>query len=73
VITDYLMPGMDGMEMSRKINEINDKIPIILISGFGDVISERQAGESGIGKILLKPVLTRELALAVREMLENTM
>ncbi len=69
VITDMYMPEMDGVQLTEKIRDVRPDIPIILCTGFSDVIDEEKASVLGIQKILMKPVLKRELATAVREVL----
>ncbi len=69
VITDMYMPEMDGVQLIEKIRHIKPDIPIILCTGFTDVIDEEKALVLGIKKILMKPILKKELATAVREVL----
>ena len=66
VVTDFTMPGMDGLELVRKIREIRPDLPVVLASGFSeDLASERLEGE-GIGGYVMKPFVARELDEAIQ-------
>ncbi|OPZ26778.1 MAG: Wide host range VirA protein [Deltaproteobacteria bacterium ADurb.BinA179] len=71
VITDQTMPGMTGLELSQKIREMRPDIPVILCTGYRDVIEERDAASIGIREILVKPTGTRELRSAIRRALSQ--
>ncbi|MCE5252489.1 PAS domain S-box protein [bacterium] len=67
VITDYMMPNMNGMDLSREIIKIRKDIPVILISGFGDMIHKEKLNEIGIKEVIMKPILTKDLAITIRK------
>ncbi len=71
VITDLTMPKMTGVELARKALEIRPGIPVVLCTGFNDVINEREASSLGIRELLLKPAGGKELKNAVRRALEH--
>jgi len=71
VITDLTMPGMTGIELTRRLQEIRPNIPIILCTGYKDVISQKEAESFGISGLLLKPSGANELKSAVRRALGN--
>jgi len=56
ILTDVTMPKMDGIEMSRKIKEVDSYIPIIILSAHNDATYLLEAIELGISGYLLKPV-----------------
>ncbi|MDM8522565.1 response regulator [Desulfococcaceae bacterium HSG8] len=70
VITDMTMPNMTGLGLSRKIMQIRPNIPIILCTGFSELITEEKAEASGIRKLVMKPMLMRKIAEVVREVLD---
>ncbi|MFZ5572316.1 MAG: cache domain-containing protein [Thermodesulfobacteriota bacterium] len=72
VITDSAMPKMSGERLSRLLKKIRGDIPVILCSGFSNSLSEEQTRETGICKNIKKPIVMREIALAIREVLEKT-
>ena len=55
VITDIMMPNCDGLEMCTKLKEINDKIPIIVLSAFSEKEKLLKAIDLGINKYFIKP------------------
>jgi|GEM_PF-1807667 len=70
VITDMTMPKMTGLELASRLRKCRPEIPIILCTGFSELVSEQKARASGFQRFLLKPVMMRELAFAVREVLD---
>jgi signal transduction histidine kinase/CheY-like chemotaxis protein len=71
VITDMTMPNMTGVELSQRIMEIRPNIPIILSTGFSELITEAQAKALGINAFISKPILKADLARTVRDVLET--
>lgn len=71
VITDLTMPGMTGLELSRKLQEKRPDLPIILCTGFNDVISQQEAKSFGIKELLLKPAGSKDIKDAVRRAFTN--
>jgi len=67
VITDMTMPNMTGTTLSREILKIRPGTPIILTTGFSQRIDEEEAMRIGIRKLLMKPVSLKDLARAVKE------
>ena len=52
VITDLSMPGIDGRELVRRIMAIRPETPVILSTGYGDVITDQEAKSLGIRRML---------------------
>jgi PAS domain S-box-containing protein len=71
VVTDMTMPHMTGEELARKILSVRDKCPVILCTGYSETITEIGAVEMGIRKYLSKPFSNQDLALAIREILDD--
>jgi len=70
VITDQTMPIMTGSEMSRELLRIRSDIPIILCTGFSEVIDEDKARAEGIREFVMKPFTTKEMAETIRRVLD---
>jgi PAS domain S-box-containing protein len=70
VITDLVMPGMDGMELAQEVLKIRPDIPVILCTGFSDTVNEQQAYKSGISEFMMKPFSLGELATTIRRSLK---
>ena len=71
VITDQTMPKMTGIELSQKLLEISPRIPIILISGFSNVIPVDMIKKIGIKEFIMKPFEIQELANIIRKLLDE--
>jgi signal transduction histidine kinase/ActR/RegA family two-component response regulator len=71
IITDLSMPGLTGDELAGEIHRISPQTPIILYSGFTDLMDEKAARDLGIRQFLTKPVDFRTLAQSLRDILDN--
>ncbi len=69
IITDLTMPNMSGVELAGEVIQIRGDIPVILCTGFSEILSEEKRSAIGIRKIIMKPVLRVEIAKAIREVL----
>ena len=72
IITDQTMPGMTGIELSRKILEIRPKIPIILCTGYCTLTFEEQAKIIGIKEFVEKPMTKIVIAKLLRGVLDES-
>ncbi|EHZ1577677.1 butyrate response regulator transcription factor BumR [Campylobacter jejuni] len=61
VITDIVMPIMDGLDMAREIKEISDDVPIVVLSAYSEKERLLRSIDIGIDKYLIKPVDIEEL------------
>ncbi len=71
VITDMTMPGMTGEQFARKCIQVKPQIPIILCTGFSDLIDEEKAYQVGIRKFIMKPFLKSDFIKSVRDVLDE--
>jgi YesN/AraC family two-component response regulator len=55
VITDQTMPGMTGVDLARRMLQIRPDLPIILCTGYSNLISEEKVKNLGIKGFALKP------------------
>ncbi len=69
VITDMTMPVMTGVELAQQILARRADTPILLCSGFSEAVNAARAKAVGVRGYIMKPILLRELAQAVRETL----
>jgi CheY-like chemotaxis protein len=72
VITDMTMPQLSGDRLARRLWEIRPDLPVILCTGYNEMISEDKAIAMGIRKFLLKPIDKDELAVAIRAALNSS-
>ncbi len=70
LVTDVLMPGMNGAELARKLSESNSEIRIIFMSGYSEDVLDNRAGVSGGENFLRKPFESEELIQMVRKVLD---
>ena len=71
VITDQTMPKMTGADLAEKLIRIRPDIPIILCTGFSELISKEKAERMGVRGFVMKPVVTKEMAGTVRKVLDR--
>lgn len=71
VITDMNMPNLCGDKLSQEMIAIKPDIPIIMCTGFSEVIEEHKAKHIGIRAFLMKPLLKSELAATIRQVLDE--
>ncbi len=71
VISDINLPGMDGLELLSRINIINSKIPVILITGFAEVSTMQNAIKLGVYDFLRKPFSLSELQISVKQAVQK--
>ncbi len=65
VITDIKMPGMDGLELLKKIKEIDSEKEVIIVTGHGDIDSTITALQYGASDFITKPVRDAVLSIAI--------
>ena len=68
MITDLNMPGVDGLELSRKGLELAPQMPIIMNTGGISPSITRQAMEIGISRVMGKPYLAQEMLQTIRDL-----
>jgi two-component system response regulator MprA len=72
VILDVLMPGLDGLEVCRRMRATGDRTPVLMLTARAEV-SERVAGlEAGADDYLVKPFASEELVARLRALLRRT-
>ena len=67
VFTDVGMPGMSGWELSREIRRENPRIPIAVITGWGEVVGSHEQKAAGVNWIVAKPFTADRIAELVQE------
>jgi PAS domain S-box-containing protein len=70
VVTDMTMPNMTGEKLAGELMKVRSDIPVIMCTGFSGRISEEEAKEIGIKAFVMKPLVMRDLAKTVRDVLD---
>lgn len=65
-VIDYKMPYLDGLELTRKLRELNVATPIVLFTGYPDEAFSAKAATAGVRHVLFKPHLEDSLIGQVR-------
>ncbi len=70
LITDLTMPNLTGMQLAELVRLRHPDLPIIMITGYSEELTEDIKEKFGIQAILMKPVVANELAKTVRKILD---
>ena len=70
VVLDVNMPGMNGLDLQREMNALGIALPVIFLTGHGDIPMTVQALKAGAAHFLTKPVQEKELMGAIQQALE---
>ena len=71
LVLDVRLPGVSGLDFQRRLVEAGFQIPIIFITGHGDIPMTVKAMKSGAVEFLTKPFLERDLLGAIRQALDR--
>ena len=71
IISDIMMPQIDGYEFARTVREMNQEIPILFMTAREDFESKRKGFGAGIDDYMVKPIDLNELALRIEALLRR--
>lgn len=71
IISDIMMPEIDGFEFAQTVRKINQRIPILFMSAKDDLPSKQRGFRLGIDDYMVKPIDLDELVLRVRALLRR--
>jgi two-component system response regulator HydG len=71
VVTDLKMPGMDGVELVKKLHEQDKELPVLVVTAFGEVQTAVAAMRAGAEDFLTKPVDFDALLLSIERAIER--
>ena len=69
VLTDQTMPDMTGIDLARKLISVRPDIPVVLITGYRDVVDAESARKAGVKVVVGKPMTRAEIGLAIKQLL----
>ena len=70
LVLDVLLPGVNGLDFQKELTRANIRIPIIFITGHGDIPMSVRAMKAGAVEFLTKPFQDEELLTAIRQALD---
>lgn len=71
IISDIMMPTIDGFEFAETVRNINEKIPILFMTALDDIKSKKRAFHTGIDDYMVKPIDLDELIMRVDALLRR--
>ncbi len=71
IISDIMMPGVDGFEFARTLRELNQEIPILFMTARDDFAAKQRGFRAGIDDYMVKPVDLEELLLRIGALLRR--
>ena len=69
IITDRAMPVMDGAAFAKEAQKIQPGIPIIMLTGFGDIMNDSKELPPGVSLVISKPVMWNDLRTAISKLI----
>lgn len=71
LVLDVTMPGLDGLELQQRLIQTGKAMPIVFVTGYGDIPMTVRALKAGASDFLTKPVEAQALLRAVRTAIEQ--
>lgn len=71
IVSDIMMPGIDGFEFAEAVRQVNKHIPILFVSAKDDLPSKQKGFKLGIDDYMVKPIELDELLLRVKALLRR--
>ena len=66
------MPHLSGAELAQRLLSRRPRLPVILSTGFSEIINEEKAAAIGIRRLMMKPVLREQFARVLREVFNQS-
>ena len=71
IVSDIMMPGIDGFEFARTVRELNTQIPILFMTARDDIASKQRGFRIGVDDYMVKPIDLDELFLRIGALLRR--
>ena len=71
IISDIMMPGIDGFEFAKSVRELNENIPILFMTAKDDIASKQRGFRIGVDDYMVKPIDLDELFLRIGALLRR--
>jgi CheY-like chemotaxis protein len=69
VITDEVMPRLNGTQFTEQLRTVAPSVPVLLVSGYGGALLAARAAAVGVTRVLAKPLQRVDLARALADLL----
>jgi FixJ family two-component response regulator len=70
-MSDVRLPGLSGLDLQKRMAEVNREIPVVFIAGHGDVPTSVQAMKAGALEFLTKPFAEPDLLAAIQQAIKR--
>ncbi|MBE6759442.1 MAG: response regulator transcription factor [Ruminococcaceae bacterium] len=71
IVSDIMMPGIDGFEFAKNVRELNEDIPILFMTARDDIASKQRGFRIGVDDYMVKPIDLDELFLRIGALLRR--
>lgn len=71
IISDIMMPGIDGFAFAKTVREVNRQIPILFMTARDDLTAKEKGYQIGIDDYMVKPIELQELLMRVKALLRR--
>lgn len=71
ILSDIMMPEIDGFEFAQTVREVNREIPILFMTARDDFISKQRGFRAGVDDYMVKPIVLDELLLRIEALLRR--
>jgi len=71
IVSDIMMPGVDGFEFTRNVRDVNNDIPILFMTARDDIASKQRGFRIGVDDYMVKPIDLDELFLRIGALLRR--
>ena len=71
ILSDIMMPEIDGFEFAQTVREVNREIPILFMTARDDFISKQRGFSAGVDDYMVKPIVLDELLLRIEALLRR--
>ena len=72
IVSDIMMPGIDGFEFARNVRALNQEIPILFMTARDDIASKQRGFRIGVDDYMVKPIVLDELFLRIGALLRRS-
>ena len=71
IVSDIMMPGVDGFEFAKNVRDVNSEIPILFMTARDDIASKQRGFRIGVDDYMVKPIDLDELFLRIGALLRR--